>query len=550
MFKKNSWIVALLLALTLTALFTGCIDALADAEAGMTYTEVALGDFNVWGGQGYQRGWAVGGLKFLGVGDKSEVAADKGYKNEDFAKATKLVIEMEDATHPSGNLDIIWGAANEKGDSVGKDWIQTGGIKSSKEGNILTIDLTAMKDYASYKGGNYAMRKLVLQAGGEKGGLPFVKKAKLLIPDKVPFVAVTGMSLTKSEFPWTGELKLEGVFTPEDATNQIVNWSIKSWTPVIGTKIEPVYPAGQGTDSSKPDYNVNFSTELAAYNTAKTALLAKVDFKPKTLVIRPAEIQKDTEVWDYSVLPPVKVTIASDTLADIPGQTYAWHEDDVIVATDGVDSMGTVVVIATVVNGKSETENFVKELTVTIIDQNAFSYKVDGTTKTTVNWGGQANSGASSEMAVATSGDTKYTITMTGNSYGNAYHYVRYDLGSGKTISDFAGIKFTYKSVSGDANFKTVRVKGLDTAPPSGYNPGLDVSRLKTGDAKDGVELFATFGDNEDDPDNVVEGAYAANLTTLDTDAGRYVYLWFLPWSDGTATVFEISNVEILTTAP
>jgi len=182
MFKKNSWIVALLLALTLTAFFTGCIDALVVEEA--SYDEVELGDFNIWGGQPYQRGWAVGGMKFLGVADKAEVAKDLGYKNEDFAKATKLVIEMEDSSHPSGNLDIIWGAADADGNSVGFDWKQTGSIKSSKDGNILTIDLTAMGQYKEYKTGDFAMRKLVLQAGGEKAGLPFVKKAKLLIPLK------------------------------------------------------------------------------------------------------------------------------------------------------------------------------------------------------------------------------------------------------------------------------------------------------------------------------------------------------------------------------
>jgi len=187
MFKKNSWIVALLLALTLTALFTGCIDALEEEDnSGITYTEVELGDFNVWGGQNYQRGWSVAGLKFLGVGDKPEVAADKGYKNEDFAKATKLVIEMEDATHPSGNLDIIWGAADKDGESVGKDWVQNGGIKFTKEGNVITIDLTtALKDYAQYRDPSFAKRKIILQAGGESAGLTkLVVKAKLLIPDK------------------------------------------------------------------------------------------------------------------------------------------------------------------------------------------------------------------------------------------------------------------------------------------------------------------------------------------------------------------------------
>jgi len=183
MFKKNSWIVALLLALTVTALFTGCIDALVEEEGGITYTEVELGDFNVWGGQGYQRGWAVAGMKFLGVGDKAEVTKDLGYNNEDFAKATKLVIEMTDATHPNGNLDLIWGGADENGDSIGLDWVQIGDIARTKDGTTLTIDLTKMKDYAKYRDPTIAKRKIVLQAGAEAAGLPFIVSAKLMIPD-------------------------------------------------------------------------------------------------------------------------------------------------------------------------------------------------------------------------------------------------------------------------------------------------------------------------------------------------------------------------------
>jgi len=535
MLKKNSWIVALILALTLTALFTGCIEALVDAEAGMTYTEVELGDFNVWGGQNYQRGWAVGGLKFLGVGDKSETAADKGYKNEDFAKATKLVIEMEDASHPAGNLDIIWGAADDKGNSVGKDWIQTGAIKSSKDGNILTVDLTAMKDYASYKGGNYAMRKIVLQAGGEKAGLPFVKKAKLLIPDKVDFIPVTGMQIVKDNFSYTLELKLEGLFTPEDATNQIVNWSIKSWTDGT-TTYAPVYPSGNSTS------NPNWATELAAYNTAKTNLLGKVKFKDKTITIRPAETQEDTEVWDYSVLPPVKVIIPSDGAADIPAQTALWHEDDVIVATDGAASMGTVIVTATVKNGLKESgdgADFVKDFSITIKDVVPFKFKLNGVEKTTIIYGAVDNSGNGPSSMIVPEGGNGYTFDM-GGGYGNSYYYIELDAGAGNTFASYTAIDLKYKGISGDFNYKNLRIMAMATIPPSTYNPGSQISQTGgTGDVSStAASLTGTFGND----DTSVDSAFTTNWNTLKTN--QVIYIWIIPWGNG-GTVFEITDINI-----
>jgi len=567
MFKKNSWIAAMLL-LAVVFVFTGCIDALETEADDMTYTEVPLGDFNAWAGQVYQKGWAVAGIKFKGIGDKAEVAADKGYKNDDFVKARFLVIEMPEGVKPDSSVQIIWGGEDASGSAASlSDWNQAAlkyGASSIVEGNVLTIDLTkALLNYPKYK--TAAKTKIIIQSPNT---LPekLIKKAYLLVPDKIPFVAVSDMKLKANKFTWTTELALEGEFTPEDATNQIVKWSIKSWTPPngIGTLSLPQYPEGQGTDSSKDDYNPNYTTELLAYNTAKAALLAKVNFKPKTLVIRPAvdEIKQDKfEIWDWTVQPPQLITVPSDNEVlqeAVPEFSKAWHEDNIIVATDGVDSKGTVVVIATVVNGISEPVgeegkagykagvNLVKEFTVTIIDPNAFTYKVDGTSKTTVFWGGMANSGATSEMVVPTNNASKYTITMEGNMYGNAYHYVKYDLGSGKKLSDYEGLTFKYKGVSGDINYKDIHVQVLDAAPGSTYNPGKQVSELNTGNVgSGGVTMTAVFGESK----GAADAGFASNVTTAD-GYGQYVYLWFVPWSDGKKTVFEISDVEFLTTIP
>jgi len=535
MLKKSSWIVALLLALTVTALFTGCIDAL-EPEEEMTYTEVALPDFNAWGGQGYQRGWAVAGFKFLGVGDKAEVAADNGYKNDDFGNATKLKIEMADDTHPSGNLDIIYGI--EYADGTGEGWVQTGGIPFKKDGKVIVVDLTKMKGYAKYKDKTVAKRKLILQAGGESAGLTkLVVKAWLMIPDKVPFVPVTGMSLAKNSFFWTGALNLEGVFTPEDATNQLVKWSIKGWRSADGL-----------TTITLPD-----SATDPSYASTKALLLAKVDFKPKTLILRPAvaEVKQGAvDIWDYTVLPPVKITVPTDDqvlVEAVPAFTYPWHEDSIIIAKDGINSMGTVTVVATVTNGKKDPvgtvagEDFTAVLTVSILDVLPFDIKVNGVTQTVgaTDYLGVANSGASSAMS-GLADRSGYSVNTIGNGYGNAYHYFKVDFGS-ENIGDYTGIRFKYKAVAGDANYKTVRVKAALAPPPSGYNPGLDISRLKTGDAASGVNLTAVLGDNADNTPTVT-GAYSANITTLSSSS--VIYVWFLPWSDTTDTTFEITNIE------
>jgi hypothetical protein len=541
MFKKNSWIVALVLALAVTALFTGCIEAL-EPEVEVTYTEVKLGDFNAWGGQAYQKGWAVAGIKFDGAGDKQESAADLGYKNDDFAAATRLVIEMPDDSYPKGNIDLIWGAEKAGGVEVTR-WRQTGNITRTKEGNILTINLTKMAGYAEYKDPSITKRKLVIQAGGDDMS-KLVKSAKLLIPDSVPYVAVTDVTLASASFLWTNNFTLAPTVTPDDATNQLVYWSIKSWTP----------PSGSGT-LSLPALDTSDPASVTAYNAAKAALLAKVDFTKKTVVIRPAQpevLQPDYEYWDYSVLPPVKVTVDGDgeiLIPEVDGQSVEVPSSDTIYAVSG--EAGTVVLVATILNGKAETgtaavANFTKEFTVTIADPFSFAYKLGTTNMSTIYWGGAANAPATSTVTVASNGATKYTVDFTGNSYGNAYHYVRYDLGSGKTIGDYTGMTLTYKSVSGDGNFKDVRVKAMATAPTGGYNPGIEVARFATGDAigATGAACTVTFGNNGAN----VDAAFQGNVTTAE-GYGRYIYLWFLPWSNAERTVIEISDV-VFTPAP
>jgi len=486
MFKKNSWIVALLLALTLTAFFAGCIAAPPEAPE-EEYEEVELGAFNVWGGQTYQRGWSVGGLKFSGVGDKPEVAKDLGYDNDSFIKATKLKIEMEDSTHPNGNLDIIWGAADENGDSVGLDWKQTGAIPFVKDGNVITVDLTEMGDYAKYKDASVgAKRKIVLQAGAEKAGLPFVKKAWLLVPVKEePFVSLTGLTL-KSSGGVTGKpFELVPIFDPEKPTVQSVTWAIYKDTSV---------EVNNSAEAEWADDNTSFNVAGAAKSKNK-------------IISNKVANTSDPGPWTVKV----KATLKAAKL--------------------GKDA-----------EGNDKYEDFEKDFVISFKDPVPFEYKVDGVVTKTKEYAGVANdNGASSDMEVDKATPGKYTITMTGNSYGNAYSYFMVDLGSNR-IGEFEGVKFTYTPVSGDALGKTIRVKAALDPPPVGYNPGKDVARSK-GDALGatlgtGVNADLKFGYN----DTTINNDWVDNLT--DISSSRYIYLWFLPWSDASTTKFSISDVQ------
>jgi len=244
MFRKNSWIVALLLALSLSVFLIGCVDPIVvEEDNDVTYTEVELGGFNAWAGQAYQRGWAIAGMKFLGVGDKPEVAKDFGYKIEDFQGATKLVLTMEDDSYPKGGLDIIWGGQAADGTESGGGWNQQTVVAGSgtpdplyckKDGNVLTIDLTrALKNYATYKSPNTTAVKIILQSNTTGGPEALVAKgAKLLIPD-LPFIPVKDVTLPSvtgyENVPFVLNPTVESSSDEFPSTNAAVIWSIVSW---------------------------------------------------------------------------------------------------------------------------------------------------------------------------------------------------------------------------------------------------------------------------------------------------------------------------------
>jgi len=467
--KKYSWIVALLLALSFTAFFIGCgVDPVEVPEpVEETFTEVKLGAFNIWaGGKDQQRGWATGaGFKFLGVGDKMETAKDGGYKVEDFRKAKYLELELNEG-HPKGGVQIIWGASEGNAEGI-SGWNSnaltsdagaiTAGKGATLVGSTLKIELSkALTDYAKYKIAPEV--KILIQYYTGAGVADLVKSAKLLIPDaEAPFVAVTGMALEKSQFSWAGELKLKGIFTPEDATNQLVTWSIKSWTPKGGGASTTLSIKG------KPD---GTNVEKADYLASKTALLDKVAFKVEKKVIFPEVVE-----WDYSVLPPEKVTLYG-------GETESWRSEDTIVATDGVDSIGTVVIVATVTDGKADGD-YTQEFTVTIVDPYIFTgtfNKVfnlpDGKDIITGALTPIAANGSFSDLVLDPLPKSAYGgykldkctgADASGWHNGGYYVYFRASFPEGKKLSDYALLNF--RAVGTDSNWKDVSIYATAAAP-------------------------------------------------------------------------------------
>jgi len=592
MLKKNLWIAALLLALSLTAFFIiGCVSPLAVVEDTETYEEYPLDKgYNAWAGQVYQKGWAIGGIKFQGKGDAIVIAKDLGYDIEMFQKATKLKIEMPDASYPRSGVDIIWGGEDETGDSTkgGGMWNQqpiaggSGDVDATfakKDGNVLIIDLTkALKNYSAYT--KASKLKIVMQVNapsyGDVEGL--VQKAYLMIPstpppfvsivDKPPVpgvsLAVPGITLKENTMLWTNELVLDAVFNPENATEKAVVWSIKSFQPKGGSKI-----GIPSVDLSSVETLEEYEEIVEKYEEAKKKLFEKVRWQQEEYLI-------DDTVW-----PNIK------GLRDVPG---------VITATEA----GKIIVRAFVKNAKQDPDTgklsdyISKDLEITVNDPQTFWFKINGNYTSTVRYGAVDNGGVSGgKFALSTQSTdptdsakkiyTGYTATYspTGGQYGNSAHYVEIKFPAGKKLDDYKQITCHYKSDNCDLTGKSVRAKAMIKKPNRTYNPGPYIATISfsegsfaTGsNGKDTDLIFDLYKDNAQNADGtsnqgIYKAGVGADLSTSTANAdikenssrfitkdpddndvnlkdANKIYLWFLPWG-GVGTEFTISDINFV----
>jgi hypothetical protein len=569
MLKKNSWIIALLLAFALAAfIIVGCVPAIEVEEDNEVYEEYPLDKgYNAWAGQVYQKGWATGGIKFQGKGDAIVIAKDLGYDIEMFQKATKLKIEMPDASYPRSGVDIIWGGEDENGDSgkAGGMWNQqpiaggSGDIDTTfakKDGNVLIIDLTkALKNYSAYT--KAAKLKIVMQVNapsyGDVEGL--VKKAYLMIPaTPPPFVSVEDLALEKKEMLWTNELELVGKITPDNATNQQVTWAIRSFTPTGGSTI----------------------------NASNSAIKDNVWWVQEEYI-------KDDTVW-----PNIKAFRDVIGTIYIPAEKSGVIEIQAIIK-NGVEDDGKPYDYPTKLKNGVIASGDGAKLTINVKDPQTFAYKLNGVAYGTVRYGAVDNGGVSGgTMDIITkdktpiavtpakpgegnaTGYTSYEILYSpkGGQYGNSAHYIEITFPSGN-LNSYKKLKCHYTSENCDLTGKSVRMKAMTTKPDRTYNPGPYVATISFSEGsfaagsngKDTDLTFEFYKDNAVNADGQTrEGIYAkgkgADLSDSRTDAvnaGRFVdkndkdvrtapkiYIWFLPWGD-VGTKFTISDIEFLT---
>jgi hypothetical protein len=333
MFKKNSWIVALLVALSFSIFFIGCIDPLVEAPPDKgTFTEVELTEFNAWGGNAEnQAGWGTDGAKW---DSGKKTVKPLGLTVEDFQKAKYLVVEVNDG-FPKNGFETIWSSWDASGASIA-DWQQFSNITTgsgvlnpgfgTKEGNTLKLEMSKiLKNYSTFQDSSTAAITLIIQHWGNGGTGACIKSAKLLISDEpTPHEDVTDITLPGDGgmFGYKLEFALSATVAPSFATNQKILWSIRKWVSEDGTK------------------TIDLDADLSAYESfvARNELKGKVDFKT----------------------------------------TYNENDDPVygrnaIIATDGADSAGTVTLLATIKNAVYDADedkylDFTKEFTVSIID--------------------------------------------------------------------------------------------------------------------------------------------------------------------------------------
>jgi hypothetical protein len=587
MLKKNSWIVALLLALSITAFFIviGCVPALVVEEDNEVYEEYPLDKgYNAWAGQVYQKGWAIGGIKFQGKGDAIVIAKDVGYDIEMFQKATKLKIEMPDASYPRSGVDIIWGGEDENGDSgkAGGMWNQqpiaggSGDIDTTfakKDGNVLIIDLQkALKNYSAYT--KAAKLKIVMQVNapsyGDVEGL--VQKAFLMIPaTPPPTVSISSVAYPSTTiFYTTTGFPLEVSIRPDNATNTKVDWAIAKWVP--GKKAD-------GTVADSAAVTLDLSTPLTNTAVADTSSefygLSNFAYTKKLLLGRVNWLQEEY-VTDENVYP------AEKSLRNVIG---------ILTAPLGEKSIGEVSVRVVIKDGyyDKKTGKF-SDYTTTkvfnIIEPPKFFYKLSSTDTITYtrNYGAVDNfgiaKGGKMEVVdaqgkpVTNDQGTAYKSTFgSGGSYANSSHYFEVKLGSGKKLENYSGVKLKLKSDDFTLHGKSVRMKAMETPPPNkGYAPGAYVSTTSftssdNADANGWWSIeFKMFEDNAKDSDGETKnGIYKkgptgnvppADLRLTSTDAvnaaayaalkdKETIYVWFLPWC-GDKSSFIISDVEFI----
>jgi len=518
MFKKNSWIVALLLALSLTAFFISCVDPYVEPKGDddETFEEFELTKFNVDNGEN-QKGWGTDGVKY-GDGGSKTADPNLGLTVEMLQKAKYLVVEVNDG-FPKNNFETIWQSYDADGNKIG-DWQQFSSITSGsgvlnpgmgeREGNILKLPMAKIiKNYSLFKDPATDSMFLIIQHWGNGGPAACIKSAKLLISNEVePFVPVTGITYTgATSGAMSLDINLSATVAPETATKQRIVWSIVGFLP-------------DGLDGTLASNWLTIdNTSATTWNTTRTALLAKVDFKTVSINV----IKEPASTYmDYSVYPAREVTIPAVTE---PGTEKS---PNIIVAT----AAGKVKVRAIILGGateaggdfvSSEFEIEVSSLIPYVVPAGGAGYfYVDlNDWETTSPAGVHANATVKTESTTATD---KITVNFTLEQQRVNFGFTA----AQKAILD------TYATST--SNSVTIEIVGSVTGGTA------DSFRYHLGDATSGGNWNATSGSGD--------GTLATRLTSTQTfsgnatSTGKPTHFILQHRADGAVTV-EITSIKI-----
>jgi hypothetical protein len=514
MYKKNSWIVALLVALSFSIFFIGCIDPLAveppDEE---TYTEFELTKFNAWGGNAEnQAGWGSDGAKW----DNGKKTVESiGLTAEMLQSAKYLVVEVNDG-FPKNNFETIWSSWDADGEPIG-DWQQFSNITGSggdlnpgfgtREGNVLKLEMAKiLKSYSLFKDSATASITLLIQHWGNGGTGACIKSAKLLISDKKePFVAVTGITMPATSGAMSLDISLGATVAPDNATLQRIIWSIAGFLP-------------EGDADEAANWLTIDNTSAATYASSKAALLAKVDFKKIDKVVINAP---GYSYIDYSVYPPEEVDVDAETTTIVGGA----KSSNIIVGA----AAGTVKVKAIILGGATEGgDDFTKDFTIEIASLIPYNVPKSGGGFFYVDlndWETQTPSGAgiNDVVPLAVTAADKITVPYTEN-----LQRVNFKL---------TDAQVTALAIAVAANSVKIEIDGEVTEGTG------DSFRHHIGNALTGANWNATSGSGDNDLSSILTSTQTFTANASSEGALNY---FILQHRTATAVTIEIKSIKII----
>jgi len=516
--KKYSWIVALLLALSFTAFFTGCgVDPVEVEDEGGVLTTVF--DLEDW-----MEGKAVGETDILKLfGDPAAVV-----NNNTMAAG-------------SGGEHYMWDRANEPL-SLSASVTRTPAVGNNENGaappgGAATAAVSTNFDVKIVKS---------TRAGGGKKGIEFAAKADSWV----------GLDLNYAymKFKKGDTVKIGGTLIGP-STQFMLNTDVSDFRPLekwgnsklpIGT-FEKTLTIGADDVVAIKGFKANYDAQVLRIKGND----AYVKFIIDTIVVTGIREAPFVPVTTIGGVPSVAAVGKQFTLSgtvyplDATDKKIKWSlkdagttgitEDQVKAGkfTPTASNGGTLKVTATIEKGSQIIDPVTFEATYDPYEQDFTIMILGPATDISVKVG----SGTTTITPVAKgSGGSILGGTADGKGYVHSSNYDTFfvvfqvDLGTGKTISDFTSIKFTLEGLSGDAFWKPTGIYVKDTNDIAAGNTGLENNGYENG-----VKIF-TYA---------IGGASSFVQIQGGSSTAQKPYICLFV-RGGTDAVYQVSDIEFV----